>query len=79
MERLGQQPEKQPSDETENLSIRQKIKALGSKALESFVENNPYRYQYAHLMDIGRQQELEERLYSPELDGPIENNEGEED
>lgn len=68
MERLGQQPEKQPTDEIENLSLRQKIKALGSKALESFGENNPWRYQYLHLMDIAKQEEALERLYSREID-----------
>ena len=67
MERLGQQPEKQPTNETETLSLRQKIKALGSKALEAYIEHNPYRHQYAHLMNITKEEALE-RLYSPEID-----------
>lgn len=79
MERLGQQPEKQPDDETENLSIRQKIKALGAKALESFGENNSYRYPYRYLMDIAKEQEELERLYSPDKDRLIEDSEGDKD
>lgn len=68
MERLGQQPEKQPINETENLSLGQKIKALGSKGLEAFFDNNPWRYEYLHLMDTTKREKVLEPLYSREID-----------
>lgn len=72
MERLGQQPEKQPKRELLILTPLERLKALGWKALEAYGKSSPYyAIAQAHAWyppENQTEEEKLERLYSPDED-----------
>jgi len=71
MDRLGQQPEKQPKQEILILTPAERLKALGWKALEALALGDLYRGSYQHLLDAPTEDELLERLYTSEDENNI--------
>ena len=69
MDRLGQQPEKQPKQELLILPLSERLKILGWKALDAIAKSDPHYAFYQELLSQEQKEDEKlERLYSPEDD-----------